>query len=216
MRPLSELTGWPSNMWKYDTYGMYWEWKAYIAGFHKIKLWTTMFLVHLDWGPPGGRGGTCSLVPRNKLARSPVPQKLKICFLKFPVPQYCLCSPKIFAFVPLFPWNKYPFSPVPQNLGGPLEKTIGLYASLRLLFVHTHVPRVQSFLDMTRFLSSFQLDHHLLVLRWKLVQAQAQAQARLLNVTQVSQSFQNSTFYAKVDVAIRARNDNASLKLRKP
>ena len=75
----------------------------------------------------------------------------------------------------------FPVSPVPQNLGGVLNQSIGLCASLRLLFVHTHVLKVQSLLDMTRFLSSFQHDYHLLVLRWKLVQAQAQA--RLLKVT---------------------------------
>ena len=55
------------------------------------------------------------LFPWNKLACYPVPQKSKICFLMFPVPQYCLCSPQNLTFVPLFPWNKYPFSPVPQN-----------------------------------------------------------------------------------------------------
>ena len=38
--------------------------------------------------PEGGdEGGTCSFVPWNKLACSPAPQKSKICFLMFPVPQ---------------------------------------------------------------------------------------------------------------------------------
>ena len=65
------------------------------------------------WGPP--RGVPVPLFPWNKLACSPVPPKSKICFLMFPVPQYCLCSPVLLKIWPLFPWNKCPVSPVPQN-----------------------------------------------------------------------------------------------------
>ena len=43
------------------------------------------------------------------------PKKSKICFLMFPVPQYCICPPQNLAFVPLFPWNKCPVSPVSQT-----------------------------------------------------------------------------------------------------
>ena len=55
-------------------------------------------------GPPGGSLFPCSseinwLVPL-------FPKKSKICFLMFPVPQYCLCSP-----VPLKIWPLFPCSP---------------------------------------------------------------------------------------------------------
>ena len=58
-----------------------------------------------NWGPPRGVPGP--LFPWNKLACSHVPKKLKMCcFLMFPVPQYCLCSP-----VPIKIWPLFPCSP---------------------------------------------------------------------------------------------------------
>ena len=57
--------------------------------------------MHLKEAQPGGV--PVPLFGRNKLACSPVPQKSKNCFLMFPGPQYCLCSPQNLAFVPIFP-----------------------------------------------------------------------------------------------------------------
>ena len=48
-----------------------------------------------------GRGKQCGPMRPSRGTCSPVPQKSKICFLMFPVPQYCHCSPQNLAFVPL-------------------------------------------------------------------------------------------------------------------
>ena len=66
------------------------------------------------------RGGPVPLFPRNKLTYSPVPQKSKICYLIFPVPQYCLCSP-----VPLKIWPFFPCSPEINALFPLFPKTHG-------------------------------------------------------------------------------------------
>ena len=68
---------------------------------HKTLQWN----IGWDWWDPP-RGVPVPLFPWNKLARSPVPQKSKICLLMIPVPQYCLCSP-----VPLKIWPLFPCSP---------------------------------------------------------------------------------------------------------
>ena len=68
------------------------------------------------WGGGGVWGEVpVPLFPWYKLACSPVPPKSKNCFLMFPDPQYCLCSRVPLKIWPSFPWNKYPFPPVPQN-----------------------------------------------------------------------------------------------------
>ena len=64
-----------------------------------------------------GGGVPDPLFPLNKLTCSPVPQKSKICFLMFSVPQYCLC----FLFTSKFglsspvPLKFMPFSSVPKT-----------------------------------------------------------------------------------------------------
>ena len=75
----------------------------------------------LDLAPitaiPGG--GTYSLVPLKKMDIVSCSSKSK--FSMFPVPQKCLSSPvpsSLRDFCSLFPWNKWPYSPVPKN---PLE-----------------------------------------------------------------------------------------------
>ena len=65
-------------------------------------------------------GGPVPLFPWNKLACSPVPQKSKICFLMFPVLQYCLCSP-----IPLKIWPLFPCSPEINTLFPMFPKTPG-------------------------------------------------------------------------------------------
>ena len=70
--------------------------------------------------PSQGGGVPVPLFPLNKLACSHVPQKSKICFLMFPVPQYCLCSP-----VPLKIWPLFPCSPEINALFPLLTKTPG-------------------------------------------------------------------------------------------
>ena len=82
------------------------------------NLWTTLIRLVSETMRPS-QGVPVPLFPLNKSACSPVPQKLKKCFLMFPVPQYCLCSPVPLKIWPLFPWNKCPCSPKP--LGGPQQ-----------------------------------------------------------------------------------------------
>ena len=69
-------------------------------------------------GLGGGGGIPVPLFPWNKLACSPVPQKIENLFSYVPcspIVSLFPCSPQNLTFVPLFPWNKYPFPPVPQN-----------------------------------------------------------------------------------------------------
>ena len=86
--------------------------------------------------PGGGGGGGGFLFPCSPeiIGLFPITQKSKICFLMFPVPQYCLCSPVPLKIKPLFPCSPelIPFSPVPRN---PWEGLIGNY-SLRPLNIY--------------------------------------------------------------------------------
>ena len=61
------------------------------------------------------QGVPVPLFPWNNLVCSPDPQKPKFCFLVFPVPQCCLCSP-----VPFKNWPEInaPFPQFPKPLGG--------------------------------------------------------------------------------------------------
>ena len=70
------------------------------------------------------------------------PKNRKFCFLMFPVPQYCLCSPVPLKILPLFPCSPeintlFPCSPKP--LGRPPYCCINnLYISHRSLYAPTY------------------------------------------------------------------------------
>ena len=84
-----------------------------------MTCWITSGLLFAGWRTtealPGGYLFPCSheinwLVPL-------FPKNRKFVFLcsLFPNIGFFNCSPQNLAFVPLFPWNKCPVSPVPQN-----------------------------------------------------------------------------------------------------
>ena len=106
---------------------------------------TRASVTHL-WGPP--LGGTCSLVPWNKLACSPAPQKSKICccFL-FPVPQYCLCSP-----VPLKIWPLFPCSPEINTLFPLFPKTPGRASFVEHMVYFTEFERALTLMFINIFI----------------------------------------------------------------
>ena len=86
----------------------------------KTMLYLNIFRTKITvrkWGPPRGTwGGTFSLVPLKKNRHFPLFPKIKILiFVMFPLPQNCLCSVPFSFLLLLFPWNKWPYSPVPQN-----------------------------------------------------------------------------------------------------